>query len=211
MIIGLYLITPLLKIFVNNAQRKHFEYFLILWFFASIFSRFSNYWFNVPLSLELFFVTDYVGYFILGYYLSQFEFNSRWKNFFYSSLVIGPLTTFFLTYYFTLQKGALDEYWYGYFSPSVVLSAAGLFILFRYHFNNRSLPFILSKINMASLGIYILHYWLMIYFLWRVYPKIETLLPTIFIIPVNIIITIVISAIITLIIKRVPLLKRLVP
>lgn len=211
MIIGLYLITPLLKLFITNAQRKHIEYFLILWLFASVFSRFTNYWVNMKISLELNFVTDYVGYFILGYYLSNFEFNKRWRTFYYSGFFIGVLATFFLTFYFTMSKGTLDQYWYGYFSPSVVFSAAGLFILFRYYFNNRELPWILSKINKASLGIYIIHYWLMIYFLWKVFPKVETTMPTVLVIPANILLTLAISAIFTLIIKRIPIMKKLMP
>lgn len=35
MIIGLYLITPLLKILINHAQKTHIQYFLLFWLYAS--------------------------------------------------------------------------------------------------------------------------------------------------------------------------------
>jgi surface polysaccharide O-acyltransferase-like enzyme len=212
MIIGLYLITPLLRVFVKHAQKHHIEYFLILWLYASVITGLSNFLIGMKFSLELEHVTGYVGYFLLGYYLSHFEIKKFWRILSCFGLCIGMLSLFFLTYYYTLENGGkLSQYWYGYFSPSVFLFSAGLFILFRYNFNKLSLPIIFSAINKASLGIYIIHYWLLNNYLWRVFPQVNANFHQVLVIPINITITFVLSALITIVLQRIPIVKKLLP
>ncbi|WP_028400737.1 acyltransferase [Ectobacillus panaciterrae] len=212
MIIGLYLITPLLKVFVRHAQKHHIEYFLILWLYASVVTKVSNFWFGMKFSLELFFVTDYVGYFLLGYYLNQFEIKKRWRVLSYFGLIIGLIATFLFTYYYTVKGGGqLDQFWYDYFSPTVLLCAVGLFIFFRNNFNERPLSFLFNGINQASLGIYIIHYWLLNNYLWRIFPYLETNFHPVIVIPIKIAITLILSTIIILVLKRIPIVNKLVP
>jgi surface polysaccharide O-acyltransferase-like enzyme len=70
MILGLYLISPLVNILIKNAAKKDIQYFLLLWLFASVIIKFMKYLLGFGPNIELYFVTDYVGYFVLGYYLS---------------------------------------------------------------------------------------------------------------------------------------------
>ena len=86
MIIGIYLIAPLLQIFVKHATKQHIQYFLLLWLYSSVVTRLSNFWLGFNLSIELFYVTDYVGYFLLGYYLNQYEIPKRCK---FGALYLG--------------------------------------------------------------------------------------------------------------------------
>ena len=200
-----------LGVFVRNTKKNHIEYFLILWLYASVITKVSNFLFGIQFSLELFFVTDYVGYFLLGYYLNQFEIKKQWRMLSYLGLIVGLISTFFLTYFYTVSNGGqLHQFWYEYFSPNVLLCASGLFIFFRYNFNEIRLPLIFSGINQASLGIYIFHYWLLNNYLWRVFPYLEEFHPIIGI-PLKILITLILSTIITLVLKRIPLVNKLVP
>ncbi|WP_099354845.1 acyltransferase [Fredinandcohnia onubensis] len=213
MIIGLYLITPLLKIFVKHAQKQHIEYFLILWLYASVVTKMTNFFFSMKFSIELYYVTDYVGYFLLGYYLNQFEIKKVWRKVAYTGSIIGFISTFWFTYLYTVnnEDGILSQFWYEYFSPTVLLNIVGLFIFFRYNFKERRLPLVILAISKASLGIYIIHYWLLNNFLWRVFPIVESTFHPIFVIPINILITFILSLIIILILIRIPLIKKLVP
>jgi surface polysaccharide O-acyltransferase-like enzyme len=214
MIIGIYLITPLLQIFVKHATKKHIQYFLLLWLYSSVVTRLSNFWLGFHLSIELFYVTDYVGYFLLGYYLNQYEIPKRWRILSYIGASIGFIGTFFGTYYYTLKgKGILNDYWYGYFSPTVLLSAIGLFLWFQYHFKEveRPLPRMFQWVNSASLGVYILHYWLMNNFLWMVFPEVKTYFHPLISLPINLGITVFISTVLSMILKKIPLVKKLIP
>ncbi|WP_099361285.1 acyltransferase [Fredinandcohnia onubensis] len=212
MIIGIYLITPLLKLLVTHAKRHHLEYFLILWLYASVITRLTEFFIGMKFSIELFFVTDYVGYFLLGYYLYQFEITKRWRTLSYCGLIIGLVGTFALTYVYTINgEGGINDFWYSYFSPTVLLCAIGLFILFKYQFNKKSLPFLFKEINRASLGIYIIHYWLLNNYLWKTLPKVDAAFNPLLAIPVNIAITFALSTVIISVIQRIPVIKKLVP
>jgi surface polysaccharide O-acyltransferase-like enzyme len=214
MIVGIYLITPLFQIFVRHASKQHLRYFLILWFYASVGTRFFDFFVGFHFSIELFYVTDYIGYFLLGYYLSQFEISKRGRVLSYIGACLGFLGTFFCTYYYIWKdNGVLNEYWYSYFSPTVLLFTIGLFIWFRYDFQGREkpLPFLFREINQASLGIYIFHFWLMNNFLWSVYLDVKAVIHPFFALPINLVITFVLSAVMAMVLKRIPLVKKLVP
>ena len=117
MIVGIYLITPLLKVFVKNAK-KEIEYFLILWLYASVVVNLVKYYYPINFNIELFYVTNYVGYFLLGYYLSNFDISKKWRNISYIGGFVGFISTFFITYFYTVKaNGQLEQFWYGYFAP----------------------------------------------------------------------------------------------
>ncbi|MBL1705533.1 hypothetical protein ELE02_40805, partial [Klebsiella pneumoniae] len=84
--------------------------------------------------------------------------------------------------------------------------AIGLFVFFKYAFQNseRELPFVLRFINQASLGIYILHFFLLNNYLYIIFPKVNERVHAILAIPINVTITIVLSMVITLVLQRIP-------
>ena len=155
-----------------------------------------------------------MGYFLLGYYLYNFDISKKWRNISYIGGFVGFISTFFITYYYTVKaNGQLEQFWYGYFAPGVVLMAIGLFIFFKYAFQKfeRELPLLFRFINQASLGIYILHFFLLNNLLYMVFPKVNDRVHAILAIPINVTITIVLSMVITLVLQRIPVVKKLVP
>jgi surface polysaccharide O-acyltransferase-like enzyme len=213
-ILGLYLITPLLKILVHNATKRDVEYFLGLWIFASIMLKLMVYLVGFSFSIELFFVTKFVGYFVLGYYLFKYQLTKRNIVFSLISLVIGLLGTFFLTYYGTTNNdGKLDQYWYEYHSITVFMISVGIFTLFK-DLLFKAKQDINSKLNwfsQASFGIYLVHLLVLNTLLSTIIGKVWDHLHPIIGIPVNVAIVIIISAIITFIIQKIPVLKNIVP
>jgi surface polysaccharide O-acyltransferase-like enzyme len=213
-IVGLYLITPLVKILLQNASKREVEYFLGLWIFASVLMKFMVHRVGFSLEIELFFVTNYVGYFVLGYYLIKYHLSK--KNIMYSqiSLVLGLVGTFFLTYDGTLKnEGVLDQYWFEYHSISVLLTSVGLFTLFKdiLFKSKQSLNAYLQWFSQASFGIYLVHVLVLNYLYSAVFAKVWNHLHPIIAIPVNVVIAIVISSIITYVIQKIPILRKLVP
>lgn len=67
MILGLYILSPLLSRWIQNAPMREIEYILIVWAILSIFQ-----FFNIDSILFDYFryFTGAIGYFILGYYLA---------------------------------------------------------------------------------------------------------------------------------------------
>ena len=68
MIIGLYLFIPILGRWARNSTEKEILYFLILWFCILCFNYpiFSKY----KIDFNLSYFSGYIGYLVLGYYLS---------------------------------------------------------------------------------------------------------------------------------------------
>jgi len=214
MILGLYLVTPLVKILVNNASKKDLQYFLLLWVMASVIFKLIEFLIGIAIQLELYFVTNYVGYFILGYFLSKYELSQRVKWLSYIGAICGLIMTFFFTYYDTVdQKGALAEFWYEYHSPNVLLVSIGVFVLFKDIFRaaTRPLPKVINIINTSSFGIYLVHLLVMKVFSPYIFNYTFYNWHSIISIPVNVLITVMISSAIVLVMKRIPLINRLVP
>ena len=170
MIIGIYLILPLLRLWVKKENKKQVEYFLILsLLFASIIpnaighlSKMSSAFeiLNAPLSsLGISYVLGYTGYFVLGWYLSTFEIRRK------KALIIlggvGVFITFFGTGILSMIKGEIytlsDN-----FALGVILYAVGTFVFIKSRFKNvnyankKSHAFV-NLICSCSLGIYAIH------------------------------------------------------
>jgi surface polysaccharide O-acyltransferase-like enzyme len=212
MILGLYLTTPIVKIFIQHARREDVEYFLLLWFYASVIVKLMQFHYELSFNVELYHVTNYVGYFVLGYYLANYPQHVWWTRIGYAFALIGISSTFFLTYYFTLShQGEPQLFWYEYHSPNVLLATVGVFLVFKHLFSKRKIGSVLGIANNLSFGIYLLHilvmFALMDTFVMRVIDRQHPLLA----IPAEVLIVILVSGAISFIISKIPVLKKLIP
>lgn len=211
MILGMYLITPLVKILVQNAKQRDLQYFLLLWFYASIGVKFMKYIIGFGFNPELYFVTNYVGYYILGYYLANFEISPKWRKLIYAGGIVGVLATMYFTYSYTLaQDGVLSEIWYDYHSPNVAIVAIAAF-LFAKNVMKKEVPRPLNIINNTSFGIYLIHMLVLNVFADEIFYVIKDSVHPILSIPICVLINLIISSIVILIMKKIPLVKKLVP
>lgn len=211
--LGLYLITPLLKIFVQNATKRDVRYFLLLWFYASVLVRILNFYFGFSFNIELYFTTNFVGYYILGYYLMKYEISSKLKKVLYISGFIGVIVTFFLTYSLTIKAdGNFRAFWYDYHSFNVLLTSIGIFLIMKYSLANRieASQFLPKIINETSFGIYLVHI-LIMHFISIKLPFLWLDLNPIIGIPYKVMLTVLISVLIVKIMKKVIILKKIVP
>lgn len=157
-ILGLYLITPLLRVMLKQAQDADLRYFLSLWLlFACILPLSANLT-GITLGIPMEFVTGYVGYFLLGHYLHQRP--ALPKSWLLSAFILGALLTLGGTWALTLKKhGFLDQVLFSYFSPNVVLMAIALYGWFQ----GQSFPTSWSgdswvkQLSGCSFGIYLCH------------------------------------------------------
>lgn len=212
MIAGLYLITPLLKILIQHAKRKDIEYFILLWLFASVISKTLEYFLGYSFKIELFFVTQYVGYFVLGYYLYTYDFQAKWRILIYIGGIAGWATTFFMTYHESVKLDEpLEHFWYDEHSPNVLLVAAALFMLFKStELGGVKLPWIGNVISQTSFGIYLIHVLVM----QTLYEKFDFVwfdLHPIIGIPYKVTLVVAISTILVFTIKKIPILCKMIP
>ncbi|MFP5042506.1 acyltransferase [Parasediminibacterium sp. JCM 36343] len=91
MMVGIYLIYPILHLFVKSAERKHVEYYLLVWLIANCLFGVAEVAFDWKIGIELKDFTGYAGYFILGYYLNTYPFSKKITALLYGLMVVGFL------------------------------------------------------------------------------------------------------------------------
>lgn len=157
MITGLYLLTPVFRIFIKNAQRGDIEYFLVLAFSITALQHFITNLFVVKYIGWL----GYIGFYVLGYYISTYPI--AWKKVIYPLALLMPPLTAWGTWWLSTKAGSYDNKIFVYFSPNVVLMSFALF-LFLKDFDWPALANRYPRLNRAvarlaelSYGVYFIH------------------------------------------------------
>lgn len=182
MILGIYLFIPVINSFIKEYEMKGIEYFLVIWAFTMILNTLGKYPFH---NFELSYFAGYLGYFVLGYYLSNKKFNLSNSHLLAISLMIFLIFTYFSIDY-TLSMAILKHKlaYYEYLTIIVAFQSAGLYAFLRYFaaigsekagtIINRIYSFfkdsfmfkIIFSISTFSYGIYLIHYNPLILFKW---------------------------------------------
>ena len=224
MLIGLYIITPVLRVIVR--RQTVMEYFLIVGILLSIIlpgikSLCDGYLLvegnkivglvssaigSVTGSLGFKFAAGYVLYYVLGYWLSKIDIPKAIRCICYVLGICGLI----LTVLYTGRVTILSQRLWGIFesaTPWVLAQAAALFIFARYHCERIGRNKIVKKISFLSLGIYLIHAGVIEFLLLYVCPDIKYNFVNILIMSG---IVFAISALLTWIIKKIPLVKNIV-
>ena len=127
LLVGLYLITPVLRVVVAYAERKTFRFLLILWFVGTAIVPLLGLFGAYRLDDNVFIVTGWVGYFLLGAYSLKTHVRSVVL---YALLVFGLAWTIIGTY---LVVGTIGErfsqFFYDASSFSMIGASLALFLL----------------------------------------------------------------------------------
>lgn len=220
MIVGLYLITPFLRM-INESEYR--GYFLRL---CLIFQLIVPMGLNVieilnPTIAEILktpirymsfsFTGGYVFYYILGNYLHNITLTCRKRRILNLLGGLGFVATIGLTAHYVRYLGKADELFLGNLTPNVMFEAIGVFIFARYCRFER-IPDICKSIikilSENSFGIYLVH----VLFLQLVYPMMIERINMGYMlgIPITAIITILLSVLSVAAMKKIPVLKKYV-
>jgi surface polysaccharide O-acyltransferase-like enzyme len=164
MLIGLYLFIPIVGAWVRNAKKNEIHYFLLIWLITSIINTFLLYRFIPDVNLVNF--SGYLGFLVLGYYLSIYDFKINYILI-CCATIVGIITTFFLTFYFSSKMSEFIDSFYNNFSLNVIFTSISVFILAKKgaklaFFNESDRIYQLfhhfkTKVNNCSYGIYLAH------------------------------------------------------
>lgn len=150
MIIGLYLITPILNNSISYVSKNTLWTAAILLLLFGMLNSSYNKILNNNVSFFLWFV-NYLGYFILGYLIKDskrsFSFLALSSAYIISSILIAVLSLYTIKNYDSL-------YFYGYLTPFVIIGSLSFYKLFNQLKLRENL---FSKISHLTLGIYLIH------------------------------------------------------
>jgi surface polysaccharide O-acyltransferase-like enzyme len=134
LILSLYLLVPILRIYVVNAPLWNQLYFACLWLIATIAFPLAESHLGMTIGYSLTPVFGYVGYFVLGATLCRYlpaRLPLSWWLVSGMAFLIGYAITTIGTYALIARAGKLDEYFYSHVSPSVIVMSISAFILLR--------------------------------------------------------------------------------
>lgn len=157
-LLGLYLITPIIKIIMKNSSKNLIYYFLILWFINGPIINLLDHLFNLNIFFD-FAIDDFIGYFILGYVLRITNFSNKALYSIYTLAIICLFITFYGTYYDTVNNdGTFVGFYYHYVSPNITIISIAVFLLVK-NLNIESLKInsIIQFISSKTFGIYLIH------------------------------------------------------
>jgi surface polysaccharide O-acyltransferase-like enzyme len=92
LIVGLYLITPILRVLVAYENVKIIQYLLLLWFAGVAILPLIHMASGYTLNTGVFLIGGWIGYFVLGSYLQRLKFRSA---ILFGLLIIGFVWTIF--------------------------------------------------------------------------------------------------------------------
>jgi surface polysaccharide O-acyltransferase-like enzyme len=127
MLVGLYLITPVLRVVVAYVDRKTFSFLLMLWFFGTSIAPVLGLLSEYHLNTNVFIVTGWVGYFLIGAYLLKVRERSAVLS---ALLVLGLTWTIIGTYLIVGTIGErVSQFFYDASSFSMIGASVALFLL----------------------------------------------------------------------------------
>lgn len=163
-LIGLYLVTPLLGRFIQNASDPEIAYIIGLWLVSilmfAIIRSVSGYemvLFSQP------YVSGYLGYFVAGYFLDKREYSTKTVALAAAFLVLAIVGKTLWAYYLTYRGGKFDTDLFDYLHWHVVLPSLAGFIVFKYVAQvitgrlSQNLEVHLQAVSNATFGIYLIH------------------------------------------------------
>lgn len=217
----LYIITPLLSIFVNKAPKHVVYYMLGVWFLMNFIPNFLGGILGINFGANYYLeFNKFSGYYILGYILKDVTVNKSWKLFI-PFILIGFIN-FIGTYYLSFSKGANDYFFLERFSITNMANAILLFVIFnsikwnKYLTTNSLVKKWIIQISLFSYGIYLNH--VLILHIIRsgdygfqiiAYKFLDKSIDPLYGIPIVLIITILISSLLAYILSKIPLIKRI--
>lgn len=214
MLIGLYLITPIIRGFVKNADRTVLFYSIFLLFAIQVI---LPYFTSDIASLSTFIkafkispLSEYLLYYLAGYYISSFEIK-KWKRIVLYSVAFSVMTAMvIISNVVSLRQGSAYSIC-GYFSIGVSLTAFAMFLFFKHaedFIGRTKVKNVVSFIAPLTFGIYLLHFSVI-----KVFTQFgihSNMINPIIGAPVSAFLVFIVSGIIVFLFLKIPVVKKLV-
>lgn len=223
MIIGLYIITPILRKLVED--KRLMQYFLlgsfvfsaVFMFVADLSDRLiginavlnfiSELLAYVKKNIHIDFLVGYAFYYVLGYYIKTYSVSRKAEKMIYASGILSFVLIMVGTYALSLYKGKNVEILYEYLYFPVCFEAAAVFIFFKEHISKidfkEKIIKTVSFLSKYSFGVYLSHMLVK-----NLLPFGIDMLNSVLSVPIVTVAVCVMSLLITFIIGKIPVLKK---
>jgi surface polysaccharide O-acyltransferase-like enzyme len=217
LIAGLYLITPILRVIVANRNQNLIMYLIILWFIGVSIVPLLQLTTGYSLNVGVFVLGGTIGYFMLGACLQKARVR---PSILYAMFILGFVWTVSTTWLmrFVFPSAGADYFFFDYLSANIIIASVALFtILSRFKAdwpggNHPHLSRVVRAISVNTLPIYMFHV-IILMSLQRGFFGFTlslTVMDPIIGVPIITAATFIITFGLILIMKRVPVLRKLI-
>lgn len=154
LILGLYIISPLLKIFVKNCTAQQLQYVLFVLFIFTIVIPDIVIMFNQKIAFNAVITNPYIFLYLLGYYVSKYDISKKWRisNYILSAVFIVLII---LNNFINLFNAELITYT-SFITFNIILSLFYIVKRCKKSYNQVAQK-ILKNISDCGFGIYLIH------------------------------------------------------
>ncbi|MCC7119841.1 MAG: acyltransferase family protein [Anaerolineales bacterium] len=211
-LMGLYLFTPILRLYLQKASQQEQFYYLGVWFFFATIVFFLAEFTPIKIGIYYQYLSGYVGYFLFGHFARNFNMQKKHRVIAWIIFAFGLALT--ITGMWYCKKYEIKSFYFeDYLSANVTLMSCAFFILLKDLHISDSLYKFIAPLNRASFGIYLVHIMVMAE-LYRTGGPLSDLTKMgheLYMVPALGISVFLISLFIILALQKIPFLKRIVP
>lgn len=169
MLLGLYIMAPILKMIANNKLIE--KYFLLLalitvfilpWFFKLVGFFNTNIYhllFGFYEKMDIKIALGFTGFFMLGHYLKNKSFNPFIRKTIYILGLTSWICVIILTHFKSFHSNYADTFFYNDLSLFTLIEATAVYIFITHKFKNYKSKYSPSIIKISNLtfGVYLIH------------------------------------------------------
>lgn len=167
MLVGIYVLLPVLRSWILQADERNIRYFLTLFVILQIlrttvacFVRNGELLHFLSLG-EIQMAGSYLGYFVLGYYIVHVGIPRRYHRYFYLAIVPAELLNILTSNALTARDGAANGSIYDSFGLFTFVTVIAVFLFFTerlqaHRWSVRGAA-VITEVSKATLGIYLMH------------------------------------------------------
>lgn len=162
-LIGLYLFTPILRLYVARAKRPDLLYYIALWVVTVPVVFILNAFTPIKIGIELQFAAGYVGYYLMGLVLGRLEITPRVFWMALGVLLAGFGFTFYVMYY-NLPSPQNEIVFRSYLGLNMIVMSIAAFLLLKAageRVPSKFFPF-MDLFSVNSFGMYLVHYFILL-------------------------------------------------
>lgn len=170
MIVAVYMLLPILRSWVKNAERKNLEYFLMLFLILKIgmstvsalsASYLVEYATELLDAMEIGMACSYIGYFVYGYYIVRYGIPKKWHRAIYIGVIPCAALNILLDRYLSIRAGEPVGQIYDSYGVFTFVIVTALFLFFTDVMGKVSYSGpaarIIRELSEATLGVYVMH------------------------------------------------------
>lgn len=165
--IGIYMLLPILRIWVQNADKKNIHYFLLLFLVFQVCSETASAMFpqgNIAYAASLikpYMVCGYLGYFLWGYYIAHYGINQKYHKLIYAAGCVSTVCNVCFSNSLSLRNAEPRGAIYDSFGIFTFAVSTALFLFFtakvsRHSFSAKAGK-VIRELSLDSLGVYVMH------------------------------------------------------